>query len=114
MRLQCLLPAENDLPEEEWNNSSSNSPEEENSSDRSSHHSTTASEETAKLSQVKIEALTKELSALNKRYNELSYNNKQLQRKAINVHNQNVNNEKIVKDLKAKEIDLMVIVRKFS
>ena len=61
-----------------------------------------------KVNEVKIDALSKELATLNKRYTELTSEHKQLQKKAIGFHNQSTTNEKIIKELKARESDFLV------
>ena len=67
-----------------------------------------------KLNQVKIETLSKELINLQKRYSELFTEYKNIQRKAISYYNQNVTNEKNLKDLRSKELDLNVSMKNLS
>lgn len=90
-----------DIPEEEWRGSFEDSPPPVEDQHRDDGKLT-------KVNEVKIEALSKELTALSKRFTELTTEHKQLQRKAIGYHNQSATNEKLIKELRSRESDLLV------
>lgn len=60
------------------------------------------------MSQVKLEALTRELSVLNERYIKLTSDFKQLQKRNSSLQTHNQAYDKVVRELNSKETDLLV------
>ncbi len=60
---------------------------------------------------MKIDALSKELSGLQKRYSDLLSEYKSMQKRAVAFHNQNVGSEKALREARSRESDLLAALQ---
>ncbi|KAH9393413.1 Golgin sub A member 5 [Tyrophagus putrescentiae] len=90
---------------------SSHSATEDGASHSDGHSNSSAPQNQDHLQQVKIDALSKELSGLQKRYSDLLSEYKSMQKRAVAFHNQNVGSEKALREARSRESDLLAALQ---
>lgn len=90
---------------------SSHSAAEDGASHSDGHSNSSAPQNQDHLQQVKIDALSKELSGLQKRYADLLSEYKSMQKRAVAFHNQNVGSEKALREARSRESDLLAALQ---